>query len=98
MMIAFSAYCRRHAFGVAFALGVACAAAPLAAQGLQTIDPDSAIDGDLAGPQPAAQPPAAAEPQIDYDSDLAPPVPPTAEAATTPAAPIAETAAPSTQA
>ena len=72
MMIEFAAYCRRHALGVALSLAAACAGAPLAAQGLQTIDPDSAIDGDLAGPQPAAPPPAAPPPQIDYDSDLAP--------------------------
>jgi hypothetical protein len=72
MMIEFAAYCRRHALGVALALGVACAGAPLAAQGLQTIDPNSAIDGDLSGPQPAPEQPAPAAPQIDYDSDLVP--------------------------
>jgi hypothetical protein len=72
MMIEFAAYCRRHALGVALSLAAACAGAPLAAQGLQTIDPDSAIDGDLASPQPAPAQAAPAEPQIDYDSDLAP--------------------------
>jgi len=56
MMIEFAAYCRRHALGVALSLAAACAAAPLAAQGLQTIDPNSAIDSDL-GPPPADQPP-----------------------------------------
>ena len=73
MMIRLAAYCRHHALGVALSLAAACAGAPLAAQGLQTIDPDNAIDGDLSAPQsapqPVAQPPA--EPQIDYDSDLA---------------------------
>jgi hypothetical protein len=88
MMIEFAAYCRRHALGVALSLGVACAGAPLAAQGLQRIDPDTAIDGDLAGPQPAQQDPAG--PQYDYDSDLAPLDLPPAEAAP---APAAETAA-----
>ncbi len=82
MMIQFSAYCRRHALGVALSLATACAAAPLAAQGLRTIDPDTAIDGDLAAPQPAPEPVAPAEPQIDYNSDLAPPP----EAVSTPAA------------
>jgi hypothetical protein len=51
MMMQLAAYCRRRAFGVVFTLAAACAGAPLAAQGMQTIDPDSAIDGDLADPQ-----------------------------------------------
>jgi hypothetical protein len=72
MMNQFAAYCRRHALGVALSLAAACAGVPLAAQGLQTIDPDSAIDGDLAAPPPAPGPAVPAEPQIDYDSDLAP--------------------------
>ena len=45
---------RRRAFGAVLALAAACAGAPLAAQGMQTIDPDSAIDGDLAQPQGSA--------------------------------------------
>ena len=72
MMIQFAAYCRRHALGVALSLGVACAGVPLAAQGLQTIDPDTAIDGDLSAPQSAPEQQAPAEPQLDYSSDLAP--------------------------
>ena len=89
MMIQLAAICRRHALAVALSLAAACAGAPLAAQGLQTIDPDSAIDGDLAGPQPAPQQPAPAEPQIDYDSDLAtvglpPPEAPAAQPAAAP--------------
>ena len=96
MMIEFAAYCHRHALGVALSLGVACAGAPLAAQGVQTIDPNSAIDGDLAGPQPsapppAAPPPAAPPPQIDYDSDLAPVGPQSGEAPA-PASPAADPA------
>jgi hypothetical protein len=71
-MISLAAYCRRHAFGVALSLAAACGGAPLAAQGLQTIDPDSAIDGDLNTPQPPPDAVApAAEPALDYDSDLA---------------------------
>ena len=61
MMISLAAYCRRRALGVVLTLAVACAGAPLAAQGMQTIDPDSAIDGDLA--QPPAEYDGAA---IDY--------------------------------
>jgi hypothetical protein len=67
MMIQLAAYCRRHALGVALSLAAACAGAPLAAQGLETIDPDIAIDGDLAAP-PQAAPPAAA-PQLEYEGD-----------------------------
>ena len=51
MMIQFAANCRRHALAIALSLAAACAGAPLAAQGLETIDPDSAIDGDLNQPQ-----------------------------------------------
>ena len=47
--------CRRRSLGAVLALAAACAAAPLGAQGVQTIDPDSAIDGDLAqSPVPAS--------------------------------------------
>lgn len=53
MMMQLAAYCRRRALAVVFALAAGCAGAPLAAQGMQTIDPDSAIDGDLAQPQDA---------------------------------------------
>jgi hypothetical protein len=56
MMMQLAAYCRRRALGVVLTLAAASAGAPLAAQGMQTIDPDSAIDGDLAQPQwPAPQ-------------------------------------------
>ncbi len=47
-MIEFVAICRRYALVVA--LSLPAGGAPLAAQGLQTIDPDTAIDGDLAAP------------------------------------------------
>jgi hypothetical protein len=71
MMIEFAATCRRHGFGALLALAAACAGAPLAAQGIQTIDPDAAIDGDLSQPQPAPQsaPEPAPAPAIDYGSD-----------------------------
>jgi len=54
MMMQLSAFCRRRSLGVVLTLATACAGAPLAAQGMQTIDPDSAIDGDLAQPQDSA--------------------------------------------
>jgi hypothetical protein len=54
MMMQLAASCRRRALSVVLTLAAACAGAPLAAQGMQTIDPDSAIDGDLAQPQNSA--------------------------------------------
>ena len=57
MMIRLAAICRRRAMSVVLGLAVACAGAPLAAQGMQTIDPDSAIDGDLANPPARYDPP-----------------------------------------
>jgi hypothetical protein len=63
MLMRLAAACRRRAVGVVIGLAAACAAPPLLAQGMQTIDPDRAIDGDLAGPQPAPYtPPAYQEP------------------------------------
>ena len=53
MMMQLATRFRHHALGAMLALGAAFSAAPLAAQGIQTIDPDSAIDGDLAQPQPS---------------------------------------------
>lgn len=50
MMIRLAAICRRRALAVVLGLAAACAGAPLAAQGMQTIDPDTVIDGDLANP------------------------------------------------
>jgi len=57
MMMQLAAFCRHRALGVVLGLAAACAGAPLAAQGMQSIDPNSAIDGDLSQPQ-AAPPPA----------------------------------------
>lgn len=70
MMISFATSCRRHALGAILALAAACAGAPLAAQGIQTIDPDAAIDGDLSQPQqPQAVPDTAPVATIDYGSE-----------------------------
>jgi len=54
MLMQIAAYSRRRSFGVVLTLGVACAGAPAFAQ-VQTIDPNSAIDGDLASPPPPAE-------------------------------------------
>ena len=51
MLMRIAASCRRHAQGVVLGLAIACSAGPVAAQGMQTIDPNSAIDGDLSAPQ-----------------------------------------------
>lgn len=58
MMIELAATCRRRLIGVALTLAAAAGTTPLAAQSIQTIDPNQgvAIDGDLAQPQPQPQP------------------------------------------
>jgi hypothetical protein len=64
----FSALCRRHA--IAATLGWAMLlGGPAASQGLQTVDPDTVIDGDLANPQ---QPPAPPAPATSPDASAAP--------------------------
>lgn len=50
-MIELATFCRRRAMGVAVFVLAAFGAAPVAAQGIQSIDPDTVIDGDLAYPQ-----------------------------------------------
>ena len=51
MMMQIAIRFRRGALGVTLAVAAALTGAPLAAQGMQSIDPDTAIDGDLAQPQ-----------------------------------------------
>jgi len=48
MLIRFADKCRKGAFGLAVALLAGLAAVPLGAQPIETIDPDMAIDADLA--------------------------------------------------
>ncbi|WP_119084481.1 DUF1134 domain-containing protein [Altererythrobacter sp. B11] len=98
-----AANCRRHALAVVLGLAVACAASPTLAQGIQTVDPDAAIDGDLAQPQ-APSSSADGDYQIpDYKQDGDVPPPPTSQpdygqpAATT-GAPAADPAAAEAQA
>lgn len=72
MLMQLAAYCHRRSLGVVLSLAVACGGAPLAAQGMQTIDPNSAIDGDLS--QPAGELAPAPAPAV-YDgipTDTAP--------------------------
>src|SRR5690606_5220102 len=71
-------------------------AAPLAAQGIQTIDPDTAIDGDLAAPQ---APPPAAPPLYDgVPTEPAPAYPePAASSPVVTAQPVARPASASAQ-
>jgi hypothetical protein len=91
MMNQLAAHFRRRSFGLAMSLAVACAAAPLLAQGIQTIDPDSAIDGDLAQPGAPAEPaPTPVAPPVYYEDGVAttPAAPPPA-AAPSSTAPIA---------
>jgi hypothetical protein len=91
MMNQLAARFRRRSFGLAMTLAVAGAGAPLLAQGIQTIDPDAAIDGDLAEPDASAQSePAPAAPPVYYEDGVAtvPAAPPQAPAASS-ATPIA---------
>jgi hypothetical protein len=72
MLMQLHAYCRRRSLGVVLSLGLACAGAPAAAQGVQTIDPNSAIDGDLVSPPPPAEYELPAEPVAPVDAAPAP--------------------------
>jgi len=55
MLMQIAAFSRRRSLAVVLTLSVAGAGAPALAQGMQTIDPNSAIDGDLASPPPPAE-------------------------------------------
>ena len=66
MLIRIAAACRKHALGMAAAMLAGLAAAPLAAQSIERIDPDSAIDADLARPQSPAPAPQIATPTERY--------------------------------
>jgi hypothetical protein len=79
---------------VVLTLGVAGAAAPALAQGVQTIDPDTAIDGDLASPAPPAEydvPQAPIDPAPVYPApvDAAPGTTGPSTAGPAPAGPVA---------
>lgn len=78
MIMLLAAHCRRRLLGLALTLAAAIAAPPVAAQGMQRIDPNSAIDADLAEPQ--------SPPPYTYDgvpTDPAPATPSTPEPAYT---------------
>jgi hypothetical protein len=95
MMIDLAATCRRRLFAGALALIAATGAAPLAAQSIETIDPDAgmAIDGDLAQPQQAQ--PQQVEPS--YDTSWQDPAP-VDQSAPVYADPVVTDPAPSSQA
>ena len=84
MLIQLAARCRARAFAAALPLVLVGGASPLAAQGIQTIDPDTAIDGDLAAPR--ATTPAAPAVYDGVPTDPAPAYPDPAMPASTPPA------------
>lgn len=103
MMMQLAANCRRHALAVVLGLAAACAASPALAQGIQTVDPDAAIDGDLAQPQaPAGSSDSDYQiPDYNQDADSPPPSPSQpdyGQPAATTAAPAADPAAAQAQA
>ncbi len=66
MLIRIAAVCRKHGLGMAAALLAGLAAVPLAAQSIERIDPDAAIDADLARPSAPAATPEAAQASVRY--------------------------------
>lgn len=94
MMIDLASTCRRRLLAGALAFFAATGAAPLAAQSIETIDPDQgmAIDGDLAQPE-QAQPQTA---QPSYDTTWQDPAP-VDQSAPAYGEPVAASPAPSSQ-
>ncbi|HWK41147.1 MAG TPA: DUF1134 domain-containing protein [Croceibacterium sp.] len=95
MLIRLAARCRVRAFAVTLPLVLVAGAAPLAAQGIQTIDPDAGIDADLNSPGTQAAPtvydgvptypaptPAYTEPAYPAQNTPTPAATPAAQAAT----------------
>jgi hypothetical protein len=104
MLNSFAANRRRAFFAGALALAATAGPAPLAAQAIQSVDPDKAIDSDLApvGGTPAYEDPGqtapagAPSPEPGFDDAAPPPAPasefaPSAPAAAVPAASQGET-------
>jgi hypothetical protein len=85
MLIQLAARTRARVIAAAIMMAAVGGASPLVAQGIQTIDPDTAIDGDLAAPQT----PAPAAPTV-YDGVPTEPAPTYPE----PSAPVPASAAP----
>jgi hypothetical protein len=100
MLIRIAAACRKHGLGMAAVLLAGLAAVPLAAQSIERVDPDAAIDADLSGPSAAAPTPEAAQPTERYPApqpryadatlDLPPETYPAPGATTTTAVPPAD--------
>ena len=100
MLIQLAACLRARVIAAAVMLAAVGGAAPLAAQGIQTIDPDTAIDGDLAAPQapPPAAPPAAPAVYDGVPTEPAPAYPePAASSPVVTAQPVARPASASAQ-
>jgi hypothetical protein len=87
MHINYAAQSRRLLYAAGLALAFAAAPAPLAAQQIETIDPNQAIDSDLAPPPPASEqyadpaPPSEAPPPEPYPAEPVSPQPAPAPAA-----------------
>jgi hypothetical protein len=97
MLTQLAACFRARAIAAAMMMAAVGGASPLAAQGIQTIDPDTAIDGDLNAPQ-AQLPPASPSVYDGVPTEPAPAYP--APSATAPAAaaqPAAQPASASAQ-
>jgi len=86
MLIQLAARCRARALAAALPLILVGGASPLAAQ-IQTIDPDAAIDGDLAAPQTPATSPV-------YDGVPTDPTPAYPAPTPAPATPVGQPASP----
>jgi hypothetical protein len=91
MLIQLAAPSRARTLLAAISLAAVGGASPLAAQGIQTIDPNSAIDGDLAAPQAPATPAPSVYDGVPTDpapnsSQPAAPLPSTPPAVAAPAA------------
>lgn len=92
MLVTLAANSRRSLYAVGLALAVAASPGPLAAQQIQTIDPNQAIDADLAPPPSSALPPAADDYRDPGQTAPEAPPPEPAVAETAPAAPAAASA------
>ncbi|MGZ3247097.1 MAG: DUF1134 domain-containing protein [Croceibacterium sp.] len=88
MLISLAALSRRPLYGVALALAATAGPAPLAAQAIQTVDPNKGINSDLA-PPPAAS--GYRDPGQTAPADVPLPPPPTPEPGFTGAPPPAAT-------
>jgi hypothetical protein len=97
MLINLAAHSRRSLYAAGLALAAVAGAAPLAAQEIQAIDPNQAINSDL-GPPPAASEPAAQDAGEAPPPEAPPSEAPAPEPGFSQAAPAAQAAQPPLQA